>query len=307
MSAAPESVAGLRLRRGNPDDVADVATLVVAEERAIRGASEFGLEDARDWWRLLENRGESWIVDGRDQGIAGMLGLIGREERLEGWVAVAPEHKGGEIDRGLVVLAESRARALGQSSLLLGALADDDVLRALLDAEGFHVVRHYYRMRITFTDPPAEPVWPDGISASTFDPSEARAFHQAANEAFEDNWDFIPMEFEAWRRHRIEAPDFDPTLWFIAREGDEITGVLRCDAKRWGGGWVALLGVRRPWRRRGLGLALLRQAFVEFYRRGERSVGLGVDAQNPTGATRLYERAGMHVEAEDVIYGKDVA
>jgi ribosomal protein S18 acetylase RimI-like enzyme len=55
------------------------------------------------------------------------------------------------------------------------------------------------------------------------------------------------------------------------------------------------LGVRNPWRRRGLGLALLRHAFAELGRLGADRVGLGVDAENVTGALRLYERAGMHV------------
>jgi len=78
-------------------------------------------------------------------------------------------------------------------------------------------------------------------------------------------------------------------------------------AKRWGTPHVALLGVRERWRRRGLGLALLHRVFGEFYSRGERKVGLGVDAQNPTGATRLYERAGMHVHTEDIVFEKELA
>jgi ribosomal protein S18 acetylase RimI-like enzyme len=58
---------------------------------------------------------------------------------------------------------------------------------------------------------------------------------------------------------------------------------------------VNVLGVRRPWRRRGLGRALLLQAFAEFRSRGRRGVGLGVDGLNTTGAVRLYEQVGMHV------------
>lgn len=61
-------------------------------------------------------------------------------------------------------------------------------------------------------------------------------------------------------------------------------------------GWVGTLGVRRPWRRRGLGLALLQHAFGEFRRRGMSRAGLDVDAENTTGAVALYEHAGMHVE-----------
>jgi ribosomal protein S18 acetylase RimI-like enzyme len=85
-----------------------------------------------------------------------------------------------------------------------------------------------------------------------------------------------------------------------------VAGVLRGDARRFGGGFVGALGVSPAYRRRGLGLALLRHAFAEFRRRGETKVGLGVDAQNPTGATRLYDRAGMHVHSEDVAYAKEL-
>ena len=91
-----------------------------------------------------------------------------------------------------------------------------------------------------------------------------------------------------------------------AREGDEIVGVLRGDPERGGAAWVGALGVRRQWRKRGLGLALLRHAFAEFYRRGQPRIGLGVDAQNPTGATRLYERAGMHIAYEAVAFSKEL-
>jgi ribosomal protein S18 acetylase RimI-like enzyme len=71
-------------------------------------------------------------------------------------------------------------------------------------------------------------------------------------------------------------------------------------------GWVGSLGVLRPWRKRGLGLALLRHSFNEFYRRGKRKVGLGVDAQNLTGALRLYENAGMHVHKAFDQYEKEL-
>ena len=71
-------------------------------------------------------------------------------------------------------------------------------------------------------------------------------------------------------------------------------------------GWVGTLGVRRPWRKRGLGLALLRHSFNEFYRRDKRKVGLGVDAQNLTGALRLYESAGMHIDLAHDFYEKEL-
>jgi ribosomal protein S18 acetylase RimI-like enzyme len=91
----------------------------------------------------------------------------------------------------------------------------------------------------------------------------------------------------------------------IAWDGDQIAG-FSLNRYRMGSGWIGTLGVRRPWRKRGLGEALLLHSFGEFYRRGTKTVGLGVDAQNPTGATRLYQKAGMYPASEFVIYEKEL-
>jgi GNAT superfamily N-acetyltransferase len=102
----------------------------------------------------------------------------------------------------------------------------------------------------------------------------------------------------------LESSNFRPELTYLAvARGDAIAGAAIChdfmDI-----GWVGTLGVRRPWRRSGVGLALLHRAFGDFYDAGRRRVYLGVDAQSLTGATRLYERAGMHPERRHVFYEK---
>ena len=69
---------------------------------------------------------------------------------------------------------------------------------------------------------------------------------------------------------------------------------------------MGLVGVRWPWRKRGLGLALLRHAFAEYHQRGVRKVGLSVDAESITGAPRLYGRAGMRVKESYIIHRKEL-
>ncbi len=105
----------------------------------------------------------------------------------------------------------------------------------------------------------------------------------------------------------ISRETFDPTLWFLAFEGEQIAGGALCnDEVDMDLGWVGQLAVLRPWRRKGVGLALLLHAFGEFYKRGRRKVGLGVDSQNLTGAVRLYERAGMHAARQYISYQKEL-
>ena len=111
--------------------------------------------------------------------------------------------------------------------------------------------------------------------------------------------------YEEWKHWTIERENFDPSLWFLAFDGEEIAGASLCTYQM-DNGWVDTLAVRRPWRRKGLGMALMLHSFGEFYRRGKYKVGLGVDSQNLTGATRLYERAGMHVARVYISYEKEL-
>jgi mycothiol synthase len=117
-----------------------------------------------------------------------------------------------------------------------------------------------------------------------------------------DASDPIEDTFDEWRHWTTKRDNFEPTLWFLALDGEDIAGFSLCrqDDTDPRAGYVAMLGVRRPWWRRGLGEALLLHAFAAFRARGYTRATLGVDASSPTGATRLYERAGMRVYRDTV-------
>lgn len=296
---------GISIRRGAADDVAPVTELLVAEEVAVRGHSDWEAGDTADWWHGLELHGESWVAVG-DRRPAGVLGLFTRGD-CDGWIGVHPDFFGRGLESALIEHAEARSRDLGAHSLKINSFSENAHVQGTLADAGYRTVRRFYRMQIELDGEPAGPQWPPGIECSTFDVAEARAVHEAGQDAFSESWGSHPIPFEEWKRRRIEAPDFDPTLWFIAHDHGEVAGFARCEPRRWGIGWIAVLAVRKPWRRRGLGLALLRRSLCAFHERGEQRVGLGVDSQNEAGATRLYERAGMHVVAEDVVWQKELA
>ena len=185
--------------------------------------------------------------------------------------------------------------------------SENDVLAAILRARGYELVRHFFTMEIDLDEEPAQPVWPEGISVRVFRPGEERAVYDTDMEAFQDHWDFFRIPFDRWRDYHLGRSDFDPSLWFLAMEGDEIAGTALCSSEaRPGIGRVGILAVRRPWRRRGLGRALLLHAFRELRNHGRAKADLNVDGENLTGAVRLYERAGMHVAHRDDSYRKEL-
>jgi mycothiol synthase len=301
-SSLPE---GFTVRPVTVADVSAVNELVIAADEAVMGWSDSTEADLLDWWRLVDLARDSWLVEDGSPGAYGVLYSHGETADLDCFVH--PARKGLGLGSWLLGRAEARARERGLPRAHAWALAGDEDAHRLFDARGYLEVRRYYRMVIDFDEPPRDPVWPDGLRVETCALADARAFHAAMNEAFAEEWNWVPLPFDQWFERHAGAPGFGPTLWFIVRDGDEIAAVLRGEPERFGAGWVGAIGVLQPWRNRGIGHALLQHAFADFHRRGRKQVGLGVDAQNPTGATRLYERAGMHVAYEAVAFQKELA
>lgn len=317
----PTLPAGFRIRRPTWDDLDAVTELLIVTDVALTGESDITVEDLRaDWDRpSFDLANDAWLVvtaeDSGHEQIAGYIELNNRAAyaRLEGDGYVHPDFKGRGIGATLLRLSEAGARRrMAQTepdlrvSLRSGIYSIDQAACRLHEQEGYQPVRYFWRMETTLQEAPPEPRWPEGICLRTFVPGQDdRATFDAVEESFQDHWGHVALEFETWQAERIQRSDFDPTLWFLALDGEEIAGINLCRYRQ-ETGWVNTLGVRRPWRHSGLGLALLLHSFGEFYRRGTRTIGLGVDAQNPTGATRLYERAGMHVAQEFVLYEKEL-
>jgi GNAT superfamily N-acetyltransferase len=269
--------------------------------------SDWTAHDLRELWDELDLERDAWVVelDGR---IAGWATFEARNGRAIGDGYVHPALRGRGVGARLIELYEARTAAIPAARTLESAtLRGDGRADVLFRRHAFAPVRHFFRMLIEHDREPEPPHWPAGIGAAPFDLADAEAVHAALTEAFAEEWGFVSEPFEAFRTRRLGAARFDPSLCWVAKEGAEIAAISLNDWKRNGDwGWVGALAVRRAWRRRGLGEALLRASFGEFWRRGEPRVALGVDAQNPTGATRLYERVGMRVLWGAVVYRKDV-
>jgi mycothiol synthase len=294
---------GFGARRPRPEDAAAVSAVMSATETARANAPETTVEDVEVWWRQLEPSTNAWLITYGGERVVAYVDVVRRsdEEYLaDGYVH--PDFTNRGLGRYLVRLSEAAAGAGGASRLRNGVLASDVRAVRLLEAESYQPVRHFYRMALDLPIPLYEPAWPEGLTVTTPTRAQLPAVHATISEAFAEEWDFTPDTFEEWLK-RKESEGLDLALCFTAWENDEIAGVVQC-SRRFDAGWVNALAVRTPWRRRGLGHALLARAIQEMSRRGEKRVALGVDAANSTGATRLYERAGMDIEFEAIIYAK---
>ena len=185
----------------------------------------------------------------------------------------------------------------------VGTYRQAESSRKLFADMGYQLIRSSYHMRINMVAPPVEPEWPEGIALRVYNPeTDLAAVYRAVDESFRDHYGHVEVPFEEgmerFKHFMTGYEGFDPTLWFLAMEGEEIAGICLCRERAYDNpevGYINTLGVLRAWRKRGIGQALLVHAFGELYRRGRRMAGLGVDAENLTGALRLYENAGMHV------------
>ncbi len=175
-------------------------------------------------------------------------------------------------------------------------LADEPRASGLLERHDYREVRRFQLMRVDFAGEVAPPVWPAGVEVRSFDPGEIGELYQAHAEAFADHWGEGVEQEGDFRHEVLSSSQFDPTLWFLAWSGDEVAGYVGANLEAYedpARGYVGLLGVRRAFRGRGLGQALLRTAFRELAARGKQGCDLHVDSDSLTGATRLYERVGM--------------
>ncbi len=301
---------GFQVRHPTMDDLSAAFELVTACDRADYGAPDEVFEDMREAWHGLDLAADAFVVWAADRELVGLATVEGHA-MMTADVYVHPRYRTRGIGSYLVHLTEARARertvgVVGNERVVLDRIVNgyNDVAGRLLRAEGYTLVRHHWRMLMSLEQRIPEPRWPHGIIVRTaIRDQDERAVHAVLEDVWADVENHTPTPFEEWCSLMVDTYRYDPALWWIAEDGAQIAGVaLGVDFPDMG--WVRLLGVRRPWRRQGIALALLRQAFREFKQRGQRSVGLGVDADSTTGATELYRRAGMQVDKQFDQYRK---
>lgn len=287
-----------RLRPLREDDADQVAALF---SETFGEARKLDAREVRSWLRDPDLRPEDLCVLEEDGRPVGYCDVAVRKDALFVDV-VAPGRW-----RELLDWAEGEAarRDLRLTSLFV---PHEHELADVAAGRGYDKRRESLTMEIGLGAPPRDGDFA-ALEARTYRDDDQDALIAALNDAFAEDpfWQPVtPARFEA---RFLGGAGYDPTFWFLLWDGDELVG-FALDFPEFGTdtdlGWVNWLGVRKPWRRQGLAEALLQRSFTELYARGKRRVGLGVDAQNVTGALRLYERVGMRAVRRYGTWQKDL-
>lgn len=237
------------------------------------------------------------------------------------WIEVHPGHRAHIQDELLLDWAEACGRRRLQQVAPAGVPRDlriglDDRQRAriaLIEPRGYRPLRDFYHMRRDLSLPIPEPALPEGLELRPYTPDVSRLLMDVHNEAFQDHWNFHPVTEDGWARHFIGRSSFRPDLTFLIMDGDRIAGysINRVSPEHnarqgFNAGHVGQLGVRREYRKKGIATALLCISMRAFQAEGLDYATLGVDAENLTGALKIYERVGFAVYERFIHFAKRI-
>ena len=214
--------------------------------------------------------------------------------------AVAVDLSAADADRAMRLLVDrlelaARARVgdggEGKHALAVELFDGETDLAATLTALGFRLARRAFEMEMELPRELAAPVPPPGVTLRRWDSARDRdGVVSVLVAAFRDHHGDAGNEESS--AHFLDRDDIRDDQTFVAEDDQGPVGVV-VSLDRGDTGYVSSLGVLRRGRGRGVGRALLLAALAGFVADGLARAALDVDAENLTGATRLYESVGM--------------
>jgi mycothiol synthase len=277
----------------NLQDFDPATDMVVAEAEGTGSFTGLATVDWRARGELISHMVNIWVrPDDRRRGLGSEL-LTWAEKHSAVRVAAGT---GGPVDRPHVIGGWGDSLVEGHAQLAA--------------KRGYRPYRYGFEMLRPVAAPVDAHPLPDGLEVRPVEPSQYRAIWDADVEAFRDHFEPATRNESDFQR-TFTAPELDTSLWQVAWDGDEVAGTVmtsiyaeenaRLGIRR---AWLDHISVRRPWRRRGLAASLIASAIRILQERGMEQAALGVDAENPTGALRLYEHLGFVRERTGIGYRK---
>lgn len=294
------------VRPAAPNDIEAVYALIAKQNVADYGEAMLTIDDLRKSWGHINFETETCTAyaDGK---------LVGYAELLDGDSPYIYLEDRSNVDLGfqlLTILEEEALNRKAEDIRLSTRISEKNkTLLELFASNGYRSDHTFLIMERTMNEPPDVPQWPERVHVRAFVLAQDEyATYQADEEASQDKGYHQPLSFQGWVTHMgMDRESFDPSLWFLAIEENEIVGVaLNVCERKTNTGWVDHLSVRPAWRNKGIGKSLLLHAFSEFYRRGVHRVKLSVASKSLIHAPYLYKNVGMNTIQQYHIYEKSL-
>jgi mycothiol synthase len=306
--------AGYRARPAEPEDLDAVSDLFDAYDRVVESTGSDPMRSYFEWvWpqEAVDLARDTRLVHAGDGSVAAYAEVWGypAHRSRDAMACVHPQHAGRGLGTALVAWTEGRTAELvaagaSLTTLWNGVSSRDDGAHALLESRGYANARSYFQMRRELDEHEGPGRAAEGIVIRPFADGDERILHDVLERAFSDHFGWEPTPFEQWRDGWMGSPTWEPSMVFLAEAGRVAAGAIAAVDADATIGLVTQLGVLPEHRRRGIATALLHREFAAIRARGRTMVQLGVDAENATGATELYERAGMWIHRQSDVFEK---
>ena len=301
------------LRAATMEDAQIVSDLFNLCSREVIGKDEFEPGELTAGWGSGSLNIETDTVMVFDNDVlvayADFWGILPPYVRINTWVRVHPAYKNRGIGWVLNLWLEERGRVMTQKAekdlqiftMSYTNVKDQATINLLTDL-GYQPVRYSWLMEGELPSDKPEIMLSDGINLVPISPAEYKRIYYLKEEVFEDHWGHIGTTDEEgikeFETEYLQDPNYDSELWFAAEVNNEWVGMIFGNKSTPFGadyGWVSILGVKREWRNKGIAKALMLHFFEKIKEKGSKKVGLSVDSDNLTNATKLYETVGMKV------------
>lgn len=300
-----------KIKHPSLEDAQAVTDLVSVCDIEEIGEPDITLSDVLGMWNSIHIETDAWIALSSTNEIIGygFLEVTGAN-RMDTCIFVHPQYKNQGIGTFLLNKVEERAFVLakgkeGEQKLMNQIPYTNTAARNLVENSGYQFSRLYERMKIEVEGPPNELHLPEGITLLSFRPNhDEESLFSIYDETFRDTWGYTEKDESKWLSQK-KVDSYDPSLWLIVWKDAKPVGFLMSRMQD-DGLFIDLLGVKREYRKHGIGKALLLHTFGLAYQRKQNTILLYVDSDSLTNANRLYHRVGMSPHSQTAVYLKQL-